>query len=184
MKSAFVFLADGFEDVEAVTPVDYLRRAGVSVTVVGITGRTVVSSHQLALSCDRTLTEVLSGPLPDLVVLPGGGKGSENLSESPELEKLVVRMFRENRLVGALCAAPAVVLGGWGLLEGRVWTGYPGNGDNLPVKPLEKRVVIDSNLITARAAGVAEEFTLALVDALCGSVIAAKVADSILSRAT
>lgn len=182
MKSAFVFLADGFEDVEAVTPIDYLRRAGVSVTVVGVTGRSAVSAHNLSVLCDKTLAEISGSGLPDLVVLPGGGKGSQNLASSPELKTLVTHMMKEKRLVGAICAAPAVVLGGWGLLEGRSFTCFTGLGDNLPVKPLKNRVVIDKNLITARAAGVAEEFSLALIKTLCGGSVATEIGDAILSR--
>lgn len=182
MKNAFVFLADGFEDVEAITPIDYLRRAGVSVTVVGIGGRTAVSSHQVSVQCDRTLSDVLQGTLPDMVVLPGGGKGSENLAASVDLKSLVTHMFREQKLVGAICAAPAVVLGGWGLLAGRQFCCYPGSDDGLAVKPLDKRLVTDGNLVTARAAGVAEEFALELVRVLCGAVVTDKIAAGILAR--
>lgn len=182
MKSAFVFLADGFEDVEAVTPIDYLRRAGVSVTVVGINGRTSVSGHQLTVQCDRTLSDVLQSPLPDLVVLPGGGKGSENLAASASLKALVAGMFAQKKLVGAICAAPAVALGFWGMLEGRSYTCYPGADEGLPVRPLDSRVVTDGNLVTARAAGCAEEFSLELVRVLCGAIVAEKIASGICAR--
>lgn len=182
MKQAFVFLADGFEDVEAVTPIDYLRRAGVTVAVVGVPRRTVESSHGLRVVCDTSLSELVPGALPDLAVLPGGGKGSENLAASENLKHIIESMFQERRLVGAICAAPAVVLGGWGLLEGRSYTCYPGLGKKLAVKPQEKRVVVDLNLITARSAGVAEEFSLALITALCGSTESEKIRDAILAR--
>ncbi len=182
MKSAFVFLADGFEDVEAVTPIDYLRRAGVSVTVVGVTGGIAVSAHHLSVTCDKTLGELDGLPLPDLAVLPGGGKGSENLASSVGLKELITRMFAERRFVGAICASPAVVLGVWGLLEGRSFTCFPGMGENFPVKPLKNRVVVDLNLITSRSAGTAEEFSLALIKALCGESAASKISDAILAR--
>lgn len=182
MKKAFVFLADGFEDVEAITPIDFLRRAGVDVTVVGVTGRTVVSSHHVPVVCDRTLPEMTSSALPDLVVLPGGGKGSENLATSGDLKKLVTAMMQEKRLVGAICAAPAVVLGGWGLLEGRRYTCFPGTEKGLRVKPLERRVVTDDNLITARAAGTAEEFSLELIRLLCGDEAMEKVSSGVIAR--
>ena len=182
MKNAYVFLADGFEEVEAITPIDYLRRAGVSVTIVGVSGRSALSARKIAVECDRTLSEVLSQALPDLAVLPGGGKGSANLAASAELKALVGKMLAEGRLVGAICAAPAVALGSWGFLAGRKYTCYPGEGTGLAVKPLAGRVVVDGNLITARAAGVAEEFSLALVRALVGADEAAKVAQAILAR--
>lgn len=177
-----MFLADGFEDVEAITPIDYLRRAGVLVTVVGVTGISVSSSHHLSVVCDKVIGEIMEKPLPDLIVLPGGGKGSENLAASSDLKVLVKAMFQEKRWVGAICASPAVVLGKWGLLEGRSYTCFPGVGDNLPVKPRTERLVVDSYLITARAAGVAEEFSLQLIESLCGSKTAIEIADAILAR--
>ena len=183
MKTAYVFFADGFEDVEAITPIDYLHRAGVDVTIVGVTGLTVVSSHGLSVQTELTIDEITGEFLPDLAVLPGGGKGSKNLAASVELRKFIVRMMQAQKGIGAICAAPAVVLGGWGLLEGHSYTCYPGMGNDLSVKPLEKRVVIDGPLVTARAAGVAEEFALALVRYLCGQQIATKVAADILARA-
>ena len=182
MKNAYVFLADGFEEVEAITPIDYLRRAGVSVTVVGVTGRSAVSARKITVECDRTLSEVLSLALPDLAVLPGGGKGSANLAASAELKAFIGKMLAEKRLVGAICAAPAVALGAWGYLAGRKYTCYPGEEACLAIKPLPDRVVVDGNLITARAAGVAEEFSLALVRAFVGTDEAAKVAQAILAR--
>lgn len=182
MKNAYVFLADGFEDVEAITPIDYLRRAGVAVTVVGVYGRKAVSARAVTVECDRTLSEVVSSALPDLVVLPGGAKGSEGLASSAPLKDLVSRMLAEKRLVGAICAAPAVALGGWGFLAGRKYTCFPGRGEDLPVKPLKSRVVTDGNLITARGPAVSEEFAIELVRVLCGSEAAAKLAADILAR--
>ncbi len=182
MKSAYVFLAEGFEDVEAVTPIDYLRRAGLRVVVVGVSGKTVKSGHELRIETDATIDEVLPLPLPDLVVLPGGGLGSKNLSESREVRTIVEAMLREQRMVGAICAAPAVVLGGWSLLVGRKWTCYPGSGDSLKPAPLEDRVVVDGNLITSRAAGSAEEFALALVAHTAGEAIANKLRIGLLAR--
>ena len=182
MKSAYVFLADGFEDVEAVTPIDYLRRAGVQVTVVGLSGKTATSSHALSVGCDAALSGVATKPLPDLAVLPGGGKGSEALAASKELRSFISRMFADNRLVGAICAAPAVVLGGWGMLAGRAFTCYPGCEDGLSARPSDKRVVADRNLITSRGPGTAEEFSLELVRHLCGNDVAMKVSSGILAR--
>lgn len=175
-------MADGFEEVEAITSIDYLRRAGVTVTVVGVTGRSVVSARKIVLECDRTLPEVISLSLPDLAVLPGGSAGSANLASSAELKAFIGRMLGEKRLVGAICAAPAVALGSWGFLSGRRYTCYPGEGESLADKPVAERVVVDGNLITARAAGVSEEFSLALVRALVGSGEAERIAGAILAR--
>lgn len=182
MKKAYVFLADGFEDIEAVVPIDILRRAGIAVTVVAVKGHEAVSSHALRVFCDASFADIAGEALPDLVVLPGGSQGSRNLASSAEVEALVRRMFSKNRLVGAICAAPAVALGGWGLLTGRSYTCFPGTGDDLDVKPLGKRVVENGNLVTAQAAGVAEEFALALVRNVCGAPAAEKVLSEIIGR--
>ncbi len=182
MKSAYVFLAEGFEDVEAITPIDYLRRAGLRVVVVGVTGKKVKSGHDLTVEADATIEEVLLLPLPDLVVLPGGGQGSKHLSESLGVRSIVEGMMHAGKLVGAICAAPAVVLGGWSLLVGRKWTCYPGSGDSLRPAPLEDRVVVDGNLITSRAAGTAEEFALVLVAHAAGESIANKLRIGLLAR--
>jgi len=182
MKSAFVFLADGFEDIEAITPIDILRRAGVSVTIVAVKGREAVSAHALRVVCDAGIDDIAGKPLPDLVVLPGGGMGSKNLAASAVLEKIVRNMMAEGRLVGAICAAPAIVLGAWGLIGGKSYTCFPGEGKNLADKPIDKRVVVDGNLITAKAAGSAEEFSFALVTALCGDSVAKDIASKMFSR--
>jgi protein deglycase len=182
MKSAWVFLADGFEDVEAVFPIDILRRAGVKVTVVGVSGSVAVSSHGLGISCDSPLVDIESSPLPDCVVFPGGGSGSRNLAASEGAQRIATRMFADGRLVGAICAAPAVALGAWGLLKGRTYTCFPGCDKDLTVKSSEKRVEMDGNLVTALAAGAAGEFALALVEKLCGKDVERKVASEIFAR--
>ncbi len=182
MKTAFVFLADGFEDIEAITPIDLLRRAGAEVTVVAAKGERAVSARGLPVLCDATIEAALALPRPDLVVLPGGGAGSKNLAANAGVEGLTRAAFADNRLVGAICAAPAVALGHWGLVDGRRYTGYPGTGMDLPTKPTGMRVEVEGNLITAQGAGVAEEFSLALIRALVGPEMAAKVAADIVAR--
>ena len=144
----------------------------VQVVTVGVTGKSVVSSHSVTVICDKVLSDVVARDLPDLAVLPGGGKGSRNLASSVELREFITRMMEEKRYIGAICAAPAVVLGSWNLLGSRRWTCFPGMGEDLRTKPVEDRVVVDENLVTSRAAGTAEEFSLALVTELCGSAVA------------
>jgi DJ-1 family protein len=182
MKTAWLFLADGFEEVEAVTPIDYLRRAGVSVTIVGLPGTKVVSARNLTVVCDAGFDDLPLDRLPDLAVLPGGGKGSRNLAASGGLEKIVRSMLEKGLGVGAICAAPALALGGWGLLSGRRFTCYPEMDADLPVRSENSRVVVDGNLITAQAAGAAEEFSLELVRFLCGERAAGDLSSSILAR--
>ncbi len=167
MKKVALLLADGFEEVEAITPADFLRRAGVEVILAGVNGLSVTGAHDITIEADMTLDE-----LPDDldgVVLPGGMPGAANIAESEEAVKLIKRVYNDSELVGAICAAPAVVLGGAGLLEGREFTCYPGFEAQVSgARHSEERVVRDSNLITSRGPGSAAEFALALVEYLAG----------------
>lgn len=182
MKTVSVFLADGFEEVEAITPIDYLRRAGCEVTVTGVDSLTVLSSRKLSINCDIRISDADYSLLPDLIVLPGGMPGSTNLAADALLENLTRRMFASGKLVAAICAAPAVILGEWGLLDGYKWTCFPDMEDGYGGTHLSDAIVHDHNLITARAAGVAEEFSFTLISALCSPEEAIKVASSILAR--
>ncbi|HHU35667.1 MAG TPA: DJ-1/PfpI family protein, partial [Treponema sp.] len=165
-KKVSIFLADGFEDVEAITPIDYLRRAGCTVTITGIGSHTVQSAHNVSIICDTIITDEDYTTLPDLIIFPGGMPGASNLAQSAPLRALTTRMFAANKLVGAICAAPAVVLGEWGLLNGYNWTCFPNMEAGYAGTHQTKPVVHDRNLYTARAPGVAEEFALALVGAI------------------
>lgn len=201
MKKVWVILADGFEDVEAITPIDYLRRAGIEVKLVGLDSASVSTSHGVRLEAEVLLKDVLdevssqlvgtevspiasasAGTLPDAIVLPGGLPGSKSLAASRMLQGLVQKVWNIGGIVSAICAAPALVLGSWGLLTDKKWTGYPGFGEDFANKPVHDRVVVDGNLITARAAGCAEEFSFALIEALCGKEVREKVSSDILAR--
>lgn len=182
MKKAYVFLANGFEDVEAISPIDYLRRAGVQVELVALEGKQAVSSHGVTVLCDVSIQELPLDVLPDLVVLPGGMKGSEALASSQMLKDLVLKMAQLDRYIAAICASPAVVLGPWGLLNGKNWTGYPGLGASYKPKTGKERVLVDKHLVTSRGAGCAEEFSLVVIGLLCGQEARFKVADAILAR--
>ncbi len=135
MKTVAVFFADGFEDIEALSPVDYLRRAGLDVITVGVVGKSydstmiVTSSHKVPIVMDMTLDAYLSiydKKLPDAVVCPGGSVGAENLGNTDELLEHLEKCWKNNKLVGAICAAPAVVLGKTNIPKGKKWTCYPG----------------------------------------------------------
>jgi 4-methyl-5(b-hydroxyethyl)-thiazole monophosphate biosynthesis len=189
-KRALVFLADGFEEVEAVTPIDYLRRAGIEVTTASIgSGGScdpVLGAHRVGITADTTL-EKLSGQGKadaadwDAVVLPGGGAGSENLAASAVVGSFVKAMAEEGKLVCAICAAPAVVLAPLGLLKGRRFTCYPGMEDRVSgAQWTADRVVIDGSLITSRGAGTAGEFAAAIIGKLVSDAEAEKVAGSVL----
>jgi 4-methyl-5(b-hydroxyethyl)-thiazole monophosphate biosynthesis len=189
-KKAIVFLAEGFEEVEAVTPIDYLRRAGVEVTTVSI-NRTaqVPGSHGITLNADATLEALeqqgrADPALFDAVILPGGGKGAENLAASEAVGGFVTAMAGARKLVCAICAAPAVVLAPLGLLQGREFTCFPGMEERVSgASWKESRVVIDGALVTSRGAGAAGEFAAAIIGELLGQAEAGKLAQAVLLTA-
>lgn len=183
MKRAYIILAQGFEEVEAITPIDYLRRAGVDVTVVALDSLQVVSARSLIVTADALLADVLTLNHPDLIVLPGGIKGSRAIAASEPVRRLVSEMAREGKLIAAICASPAVALYPWGLLEGKTWTCYPGEEEALGVRVSESRVVVDGKIITSRGPGTAGEFSLALVEALEGKDVAHQLARGTVTNA-
>ena len=164
----YVFLADGFELVEAMCPLDMLRRAGAKVLTVGLNAdKTVMSSQGVAVLADTTVA-TLTGELPDMVLLPGGMPGATNLRSCPAVCEMTKAVFAKGGFVAAICAAP-FILGELGLLNGKEATCYPGFEDRLFGAVLsDKKVVRDGNIITAAGMGVALPFAAALVAALYG----------------
>jgi protein deglycase len=182
MKTACVLLADGFEEVEAVTPIDYLRRAGVDVKILGVTGRSVAGSHGIKMEAELG-SEGFSKDF-DCVVVPGGGRGADNIAASPEAVFLIKRHFAAGKLVAAICAAPAVVLhGACGILQGRRFTCFPGLEAKVTGATFSQdRVVVDGKLVTSRAAGTSGEFAFAIVRELVGPEAARDLAEKVLLR--
>lgn len=179
MKTAVVVLADGFEEIEAVTPVDLLRRAGVRVTIAGLSGTTATSSRGLVIGCDASLEGLAPGW--DALVLPGGLPGASLLAESPLVSTMLDDSFSRGAWVAAICAAPGRVLGASGRLVGRRFTGYPGSqGDGFGGRYVEEPVVVDGNVITSRGVGTAGAFALKLVEVLAGREKSAEVAEATL----
>jgi 4-methyl-5(b-hydroxyethyl)-thiazole monophosphate biosynthesis len=166
MKTACLLLAEGFEEVEALTQADYLRRAGIHVTIAGIAGRKIKGSHGIAVEADAG-PEALEDSY-DAIILPGGMPGARNLAESPAVRNLINRHYTKGKLIAAICAAPAVVLhGGCNLLQGKKFTGYPGTEESVQgARFIPDRVVIDGNIITSRGPGTAGEFAVAIIAAL------------------
>ncbi|MDR1411694.1 MAG: DJ-1/PfpI family protein [Spirochaetaceae bacterium] len=181
-KKAVVFLADGFEEVEAVTPIDYLRRAGVELTTVSISGnRTVTGSHNIPVTADKTLAE--AGGVYDALLLPGGGQGAANMAACAELGRLLREQAASGRIVAAICASPAVVLAPLGLIEGRRFTCYPGmEKETKGGKWSEDRVVIDGNIVTSRGAGTAADWAVALIGLLLSPADGEKLAKAVVLR--
>jgi protein deglycase len=183
MSKAAVFLAEGFEEIEAVVPIDLLRRGGVEVAIVGIGGTSIAGSHSILVEADTQLTKVEDFHDVDAVILPGGMPGARNLSESWELNELIIRKFNEGAVIGAICAAPAVVLGKLGILDGRKAVCYPGAESYAPDCTFgDESVMRDGNLITARGPGFASDFALELLAALVGEGVAEKVGSASLFR--
>ena len=181
MKKIAVLLADGFEEVEAVTPIDFLRRAGVEVLAVGVAGKTATGSHGVTISADVELGR-LSGDM-DGVVLPGGMPGARNIADSAAAVDLVRRALEGGKIVAAICAAPAVVLGAHGLLRGRRFTCYPGFEKEVRDAVFSPdRVVVDGNLITSRGPDTAAEFALALIEKIVGPGEAEKIRKGTLQK--
>ena len=169
-----VFLANGFEEIEALATVDILRRAGVEVVTVGVGGQTAVGAHGIAVCADIVENELDIANI-DGVVLPGGMPGTTNLEASDVVQTAVKSAFDRGLLVAAICAAPSI-LGHGGYLSGKKATCYPGFEQELTNAAVTNEgVVRDGNVITASGAGVAVDFSLELVRYL----VSDEMADSI-----
>jgi len=168
VKKALIVLADGFEEIEAMAPFDILKRAGVKVTFAGLSGREIKSAQGARIIVGNTLDEA-PGEF-DALILPGGGKGAENLSASKNLRALIKEMFESGKLVAAICASPAVVLAPTGILSGKKMTCYPSLKNRLPgdVTFLDEAVVTDGNIVTSMGPGTAVLFGLRLAAILAG----------------
>lgn len=167
MKKIVLFLAEGFEEVEAVTPADFLRRSGIELILAGVTGKTVTGAQGIKIECDLEVSQ-LTGDL-DGVIIPGGMPGASNIAKDEKTVGIIAAALDSGAMVAAICAAPAVVLGSKGLIKGKKFTCYPGFETTFSGSIfLEDRVVIDGNLITSRGPGTAAEFSETLVEYLCG----------------
>ncbi len=166
----YVFLADGFEEIEALTPVDLLRRAGVEVKTVSIypDRKNVTGARAIEVKADITIDGVDTG-MADIIVLPGGMPGTVNLLECRELMDMVDEQNRQKKRIAAICAAPARILGSKGLLKGKKATCYPGLENMMDgATPVIKTVVTDENITTSRGLGTALDFACELITLLCG----------------
>ena len=167
MKTALILFADGSEELEAITIVNILRRAGVSVTLAGLSAGALRGSRGVVIAPDTTLDEALKHSY-DMVVLPGGQPGTSHLQADPRVLKLVKQMAQQGKYVAAICAAPSV-LATVGLLDGKQATGFPGALTPFPnVKQQQAAIVEDGNLITSRGPGTAMDFALVLTERLVG----------------
>ncbi len=154
----YVFLADGFEEIEALAPVDFLRRAGINTVTVGVTGDVVRGAHGIEVKTEALLNDIVLSDELEGVILPGGMPGATNLDNSPDVQKAIDFCAQKGKIISAICAAP-FILGKKGLLNGKRATCFPGFEEFLEGAILTgEGVVKDGNVITAKGAGVAWEF--------------------------
>jgi 4-methyl-5(b-hydroxyethyl)-thiazole monophosphate biosynthesis len=183
MAKALVFLATGFEEIETVTVVDILRRAGVDVTVVGLTPNVTEGKHGMRIVPDNSIDDVKVEDF-DAVVVPGGNPGYKNLRKDPRVIAMIKKAFGSNKLVAAICAGPTV-LSDAGILNGKACTIYPGMDEELEAgggKPKHEMVVVDGNIITSRGPATALPFALILTEKLAGKQVAEAVSKRTLAN--
>ncbi|TWI58575.1 4-methyl-5(b-hydroxyethyl)-thiazole monophosphate biosynthesis [Pseudomonas duriflava] len=182
MTRALLAVADGNEDIETVTLIDVLRRAGIEVLVTSIEARRHVTlARGTRLTSDVTLLEVQALSF-DLIVLPGGMPGAQRLADSVALRQFMRRHVEAGKLYGAICAAPAVVLETWGLLDGRRMTCYPSFIEQVEQgQYVDEPVVVDGSCVTSQGPATAQAFALELVRQLLGEEARISVAKALLA---
>jgi 4-methyl-5(b-hydroxyethyl)-thiazole monophosphate biosynthesis len=168
MAHVLIPLADGCEELEAVTLIDLLRRAGIEVTTASLSQqKTIVASRQVRLVADVLLDEVLTADF-DMLLMPGGQPGTNNLNQDPRIHMLIKRFHDNHHYLAAICAAP-MVLADSGVLDGRWATSYPGALDDRKwpdIDICDDNIVIDGKLLTSRGPGTAMDFALAIIELL------------------
>lgn len=179
-KQALVPIADGSEEIEAVTIIDVLRRAGVEVTVASVgVGKTkqITAARGTNIVADSFIADCADKAW-DLIAIPGGTEGADHLAASEILDQLLRSQAKQGKFYAAICAAPAVVLGSKGLLADKTATSHPRFYQSLIAKEVdtESRVVVDGNCITSQGPGTAIDFALELVEQICGIVKREEVA--------
>ena len=181
-KHVLIVLAEGFEETEAIVPIDILRRCEVDVTVAGLKSEIVSGGHNLAVMTDIMLEEYEG--MPDALVLPGGMPGAEYLASSVKLKDLIIKMNDAGKIIAAICASPVVVLEPSGILKGKNATCYPGmeSGFSPDVRSSKEDVVIDGNIMTSRGPWTAFEFAFQLAEKLVGTAKSEMVAEQMLFR--
>ncbi len=170
MTRVLVPLAQGCEELEAITIIDLLRRADITVVTAGLTDEPVVASHGVTITPDTTLDKAL-GDTFDMVVLPGGLPGADNLNNDERIHSLVKKLVADGKYVGAICAAP-IVLGRAGVLSGKKATSYPGFLDKMGLRDVTctgSAVERDGKIVTGRGPGTAMDFALEIIGMLRGT---------------
>ncbi|MGI6745718.1 MAG: Chaperone protein YajL [Firmicutes bacterium ADurb.Bin300] len=175
----YLFLAEGFEEVEAIATIDFLRRAGIDVFTVSLSGIAVLGAHGILIEADALNEKLSFGDELEGIILPGGAKGTEGLGVCEEVEAAIKFCYENNRLIAAICAAPTI-LAQTGILEGKKATCYPGLENKMDgARIVSDNVVVQGNIITGKAAGVTWEFAAAITEYLRGKDKANDVLESI-----
>ena len=166
----YVLMVDGFEDIEAIEPVDIMRRAGISVKTVGVTSKKVTSSHNITIETDIQISDVVKEDMK-MLVLPGG-PGHTNLEDSDAVQSLITYAQNNDIYISAICASPSI-LGKRGILDGKNYTCFPSFEKFAPKGLLSKeKAVLDGKILTARGAGAAADFGFMMVEILKGKDMA------------
>lgn len=182
MKKVLVPVTDGFEEIETVTIVDILRRAGIDVILAGLREGPLKGSRGILLMPDAVIEDVKENEF-DLVVLPGGQPGVDNLRKDPRVLEILKKRDAKKQLIGAICAAP-LALRDAGISAGRHLTSHPSiEKELLASRYGEERVIVDGNFVTSRAAGTSMEFALKLAEILAGPEKAREVSRAVLANA-
>ncbi|OVE73410.1 hypothetical protein BVX93_01740 [bacterium B13(2017)] len=170
-----MILAPGFEEIEAITPIDALKRAGIEITIAGLNDIEVKSAREVIIKADCLLDDVSDDF--DAVILPGGGDGAKNLAASEKVKELVLKQNEQAKIIAAICASPAVVLHPLGILSMKRMTCFPGCEENLDpdVFYMMDSVVVDDHLITSDGPAHALEFSLMIIKALLGDEMYQKI---------
>lgn len=170
----YVFLADGFEEIEALTPIDVLRRADIDVQSIGITGKKVCGAHNICVDADANIEDFNENEV-EAIILPGGLKGTQNLDSSDFVKTSVNKAFNDGKIVCAICAAP-MILGKMGVLKNKKATCYPGFEEHFDnAEYIKEAVVKDGNVITSNGMGSAFKFAFEIVASIKGRETADKI---------
>lgn len=181
MAKAYVFLAEGFETVEALAVVDILRRVKCQVVTVGVGTEIITSAQNIPVKADEVLGDFEYNDA-DIVFLPGGMPGTRNLEAESKVVEVVRRQYESGKIVTAICAAPSV-FGHMGILEGRKATCFPGFENELSgAEFVDEKVVVDGNVITSRGMGTAIDLGLVLVEKICDKKTADELASKIIYK--
>ena len=178
----YVFLADGFEELEALAPIDILRRAGVEVVTVGVSGETVVGAHKVRFTPDITVDKVVLDDKTDMIVLPGGMPGTINLENDDYVQAAIDFCAKNEKYIAAICAAPSI-FGHKGLLKGKKAICFPGFEKDLDgAEVVDSLVAADGKIITGKGAGASIEFGLKLAEVMTSPEVAAHLRSSLQCR--